>query len=112
MASRTLAGPLAWHGSTLLTEPIAEGVSLLKARHDELHLIGSLDLLQSPLRSGLVDRLNLWRYLLLLGSGKKVFADGAPPTALRLTESVTYPNGTLHFVFETVGAPTYGNLAV
>jgi hypothetical protein len=34
------------------------------------------------------------------------------PTALRLTKSVTYPNGTLQLTYETAGAPTYGNLAV
>ena len=112
VASRTLAGPLAWHGSALLAESIADSVTSLKQRHDELHVIGSLNLVQSLLRFGLVDRLNLWLYPLLLGSGKKVFADGTLPTALRLTESVTYPNGTLHLAYETVGAPTYGNLAI
>jgi dihydrofolate reductase len=112
VASRTLADPLAWHGSTLLAESIAESVTSLKERHDELHVIGSLNLVQSLLRFGLVDRLNLWLYPLLLGSGKKVFDDGTLPTALELTESVTYANGTLHLAYETVGAPTYGNLAI
>ncbi len=112
VASRTLAGPLAWHGSTLLAEPIAESVTSLKERHDELHVIGSLNLVQSLLRSGLVDRLNLWLYPLLLGGGKRVFDDGTAPAALRLTESVTYTNGTLQLTYEIVGAPTYGNLAV
>ena len=111
VASRTLAGPLAWQGSTLVAEPLAEGITALKERHDEVHVIGSLDLVQSLLRFGLVDRLNLWLYPLLLGSGKQVFADGTVPTALRLTESVTYPNGTLQLAYETAGVPTYGNLA-
>ena len=112
VASRTLADPLAWHGSTLLAECLAESVTSLKERHDELHVIGSLNLVQSLLRLGLVDRLNLWLYPLLLGSGKKVFADGTVPTALRLTGAVTYTNGTLHLAYETAGAPTYGNLAI
>jgi dihydrofolate reductase len=112
VASRTLADPLAWHRSTLLAEPITESVTSLKERHDEVHVIGSLNLVQSLLRFGLVDRLNLWLYPLVLGSGKKVFDDGTVPTALRLTESVTYANGTLHLTYETLGAPTYGNLAV
>jgi dihydrofolate reductase len=112
VASRTLADPLAWRGSTVLAEPIAESVTSLKERHDELHVIGSLNLVQALLSSSLVDRLNLWLYPLLLGSGKRVFADGALPTALRLTESVTYPNGTLHLAYEPVGVPTYGNLAI
>jgi dihydrofolate reductase len=112
VASRTLADPLAWHGSAVLAEPLAKSVTSLKERHDELHVIGSLNLVQSLLRFGLVDRLNLWLYPLLLGSGKQLFADGTVPTALRLTESVTYTNGTLHLAYETVGAPTYGNLAI
>jgi len=111
VASRTLADPPAWQGSALLTESIPEGVISLKERHDELHVIGSLNLVQSLLHFGLVDRLNLWLYPVLLGSGKRVFADGTIPTALRLTESVTYPSGTLHLTYDTVGKPTYGNLA-
>lgn len=111
VASRTLSGPLAWQGSTVVTEDLAAGISSLKERHDEVHVIGSLNLVQSLLRLGLVDRLELWLYPLLLGSGKRVFADGTVPTALRLTESVTYPNGTLQLAYETAGAPTYGGLA-
>jgi dihydrofolate reductase len=108
VASRTLAGPLDWQGSTVVGEPIAESVTSLKDRHDELHVIGSLNLVQSLLRFGLVDRLELWQYPVLLGSGKQVFADGAVPTALRLIESVTYPNGMLQITYETAGTPTYG----
>lgn len=112
VASRTLAGPLAWQRSTLVADNLAERVTALKERHGEVHVIGSLDLLQSLLRVGLVDRLNLWVYPLLLGSGKQVFAKGTVPTALRLIESVTYPSGTLQLAYETGGVPTYGNLAV
>jgi dihydrofolate reductase len=111
VASRTLAGPLAWEGSSLVAEDLAQGVTSLKERHDEVHVIGSLDLVQSLLRFGLVDRLNLWLYPLLLGRGKQVFGDGTVPTALRLTESVTYPNGTLQLAYETAGVPTYGDMA-
>jgi dihydrofolate reductase len=112
VASRTLARPLAWQGSTQVTGDLAESIGALKERHNQVHVIGSLDLVQSLLRFGLVDRLNLWLYPLLLGSGKRVFAGGTVPTALRLTESVTYPNGTLQLAYETAGLPTYGNLAV
>ena len=111
VASHTLTGPLTWQGSTLVTGDFVERITAVKERHDEVHVIGSLDLVQSLLRFGLVDRLNLWLYPLLLGNGKQVFADGTVPAALRLTESVTYPNGTLQLSYETAGAPTYGNLA-
>jgi dihydrofolate reductase len=112
VASRTLAGPLAWQGSTLVAGDLAASITSLKERHDEVHVIGSLDLLQSLLGFGLVDRINLWLYPLLLGRGKRVFADGTIPAALRLTESVIYPSGTLHLTYETAGVPTYGNLAI
>jgi len=110
VASRTLADPLDWRGSTVVSESIAEGVTFLKERHDEVHVIGSLDLVQSLLRFGLVDRLELWLHPVLLGSGKQVFADGTVPTALRLIESVTYPSGVLQLTYDTVGAPTYGGM--
>jgi dihydrofolate reductase len=110
VASRTLTGSLGWPGSTLVAEDLAESVTALKGRHDEVHVIGSLDLVQSLLRLGLVDRMHLWMYPLLLGSGKRVFADGTVPTALRLTESVTYPSGGIHLVYETAGVPTYGTM--
>ena len=110
VASRTLAGPLDWRGSTVVGESIAEGVTALKERHVEVHVIGSLNLVQSLLRYSLVDRLNLWQYPVLLGSGKHVFADGTVPTALRLIESVTYPSGTLHLTYDTAGTPTYGTM--
>jgi dihydrofolate reductase len=112
VASRTLADPLAWQGSTLVAGDLAASVAAFKERHDEVHVIGSLDLVQSLLRDGLVDRMNLWLYPLLLGSGKQVFAGGTVPTALRLTDSVTYPSGTIHLGYETAGVPTYGNLAI
>lgn len=112
VASRTLTGPLEWEGSTLLTGDVAESVAAVKQRHDAVHVIGSLHLVQSLLRFGLVDRLNLWLFPLVLGSGKQVFGSGTVPTALRLTESITYPNGTLQLSYEMGGVPTYGNMAI
>ncbi len=94
VASRTLAGPLDRRGSTVVSESIAEGVTSLKERHDEVQVIGSLNLVQSLLRFGLVAGL----YPVLLGSGKQVFANGTVHTAVRLIESVT------------AGTPTYGQI--
>jgi dihydrofolate reductase len=111
VASRTLAEPLGWNGSSVVAGDLGAGVAAVKERHDEVHVIGSLDLVQSLLRVGLVDRLNLWLYPVLLGSGKRVFAEGTVPAALRLTSSETYASGTVHLTYETAGAPTYANMA-
>jgi dihydrofolate reductase len=98
VASRTLAGPLGWEGSTL-------------ERHGEVHVIGSLDLVQSLQRAGLVDRFDLWTYPVVLGHGKRVFADGAVPTTLRLIESTVWPNGVLQLAYEPIGPPTVGDMS-
>ena len=111
VASRTLSEPLDWKGSTLVAGDLTAGITGLKDRHEEIHVIGSLDLVQSLLRSGLVDRLSLWVYPLLLGTGKQVFGGGTVPTALRLTESVNYPSGTVHLTYDNAGEPTYGDMA-
>ena len=110
VVSRTLTGPPDWRGSTVLGESFAEGVRSLKERHDEVHVIGSLNLVQSLLSCGLIDRLELWLYPVLLGSGKQVFAEGTVPTALRLIDSVSYPSGVLQLSYETAGTPTYGHI--
>jgi dihydrofolate reductase len=110
VASRTLADPLAWSGSSVVSGDLGASVLVMKQRHDEVHVMGSLDLAQSLLRLDLVDRLNVWVYPVLLGTGKKLFADGTAPRALRLTDSRTYANGTLQITYETVGDPTYGTI--
>ena len=112
VASRTLTEPLAWAGSSLVRGDVAAGVAALKERYGELHVIGSLDLVQTLLRAGLVDRLELWVYPVVLGTGKRLFGAGAVPTALRLVRTETFDGGAVHLEYETAGAPTYGNLAI
>jgi hypothetical protein len=61
-------------------------------------VIGGLKSCGSLLRFGRLDRLNLWPYPLLLADGRRVFAEG------------TVPDGIVHLVYETVGAPAYGSV--
>jgi dihydrofolate reductase len=62
------------------------------------------------LRAGLVDRMSLWVFPIVLGSGKKIFDAGTVPALLRLTGSDTYPSGALHLTYEIGGVPTYGSI--
>lgn len=110
VASRTLQGPLGWDTASLLEGDLAEAVNNLKDHYDHVHVIGSLDLVQSLLHEGLVDQLNLWVYPLVLASGKRVFADGAVPSALRLTSSRVFANGTLKLEYEPAGEPATGDM--
>jgi dihydrofolate reductase len=111
VASQTLSGRLTWANSSLVDSDLAASITELKQRHKAVHVIGSLNLLQSLLRLNLVDRLNLWQYPVLLGSGYRVFADGTVPAALTLAESVTYPSGILQLGYDARGVePEYGTV--
>ena len=110
VASRTLTAPLDWDGASLLEGDLADAVTRLKDRHEEVHVIGSLDLVQSLLRLGLVDRVQLWVYPVVLGKGKRLFDSGTVPAALRLVDSAVLPNGTLKLDFATAGEPKFGNV--
>jgi dihydrofolate reductase len=110
VASRTL-DTVEWANSRLIKGEVADEVARLKQDYDQLHVIGSGDLVQTLLRHDLVDRLNLWIYPVLLGSGKRLFADGTIPTALRLVDSATFGTGTVLLTYQRAGKPRYGNLA-
>ena len=56
---------------------------------DELQVWGSSQLLETLLQHELVDRFRLMTYPLVLGSGRRLFNDGALPTTLRPVDLVT-----------------------
>jgi dihydrofolate reductase len=111
VASRTL-DTVAWNNTTLLKGDLAAEVTRLKQEYDEIHTSGSGNLVQSLMQHDLVDRYNLWVYPVLLGSGKRLFADGTIPTALRLAESKTFSNGAVLLGYEPAGKPQYGSTAL
>lgn len=107
VVSRTLTDP-SWEGTTVLTEVAAE-VRALKDRFDEIHVIGSGDLVRTLLREDLADRLNLLLYPLVLGSGKRVFGDGTVPAAFTLVQPPrAFPKGAVSLVYERAGDPVTG----
>lgn len=112
VASRQ-ARNLEWANSTLLGPDVLSAVGELRGRHAEIHVIGSLDFVQTLFAQGLFDRLTLWVYPILLGSGKKVFADGVVPTNLRLVEPVvSSPKGAVLLRYALAGGtPGVGDMS-
>jgi len=47
-----------------------------------------------------------------LGTGKKLFRDGAPAVALRLTGSSTTSTGVVITTYEPAGPPRYGSFTL
>ena len=91
---------LDWANSTLLGDDIVSAVAELRERHANVHVIGSLDFVQTLVAEGLFDRLTLWIYPILLGTGKQVFAGGTVPSNLTLIEpATTSPTGAVRVLY-------------
>jgi dihydrofolate reductase len=104
---------LEWSRSVLIEGDAAEGVAELK-REDgpELQVHGSGNLIQTLMRHGLVDQYRLWVFPLVVGSGKRLFADGTVPTALKLVDSKVSTTGVALGTYEPAGDIVTGSFAL
>jgi len=96
VASRTLQEPLPWQNSTLLPGEAAQSVARLKEQPGkDIVVLGSGDLLQTLMRSGLVDHFLLSIHPLVLGRGRRLFNDDDARRAYRLVRSVPTTTGVV-----------------
>jgi dihydrofolate reductase len=110
VASRTHR-PLAW-GPSVLIEGAAEGVAALKKEDGpELQVHGSANLIQTLMRNSLVDEYRLWVFPVVLGSGKRLFADGTIPAGLKLVDSTVSTTGVVIGTYEPAGEVVTGSFA-
>ena len=70
---------------------------------------GSGNLAQTLIRHGLVDEYGLWVFPLVLGSGKRLFADGTIPAALRLVDFEGLHHRGVHGTYEPAGEVVTGS---
>jgi dihydrofolate reductase len=103
VASRTLSEPLPWQNSTLLQGDAAEAVATLKSEPGpDIAILGSGELIQSLRSHNLIDEYVLLIHPLLLGSGRRLFPDGGPPSELRLAGSVITSTGVVIATYQAV----------
>ena len=76
----------------------------------DLHVYGSANLVQTLLKHALVDALWLKIFPITLGGGKRLFADGTIPAALKVTESTVTSKGVLIVNYERAGAVPTGSV--
>jgi dihydrofolate reductase len=95
---------LDWSNSVLVEGDAADGLAALK-REDgpELQVHGSANLIQTLLRHNLVDEYRLWVFPVVIGSGKRLFGDGALPAGLRLVDHTTSSTGVVMGTWEPAG---------
>jgi len=104
---------LQWSNSVLIEGDVAEGIAALK-RGDgpELQVHGSGNLIQTLLRHNLVDEYRLLIFPVVVGSGKRLFSEGAVPSGLRLVGGEISTSGVLMGTYEPAGEIVTGSFAL
>jgi dihydrofolate reductase len=104
---------LEWSNSVLIEGDAAEGIAKLKGEDGpELQVHGSANLIQTLLRHSLIDEYRLWVFPVVIGSGKRVFGDGAIPSALRLVDTEVSTTGVVIARYEPAGELVTGSFAL
>ncbi|MCX5537275.1 dihydrofolate reductase family protein [Streptomyces sp. NBC_00006] len=107
VASRTLKS-VEWRNSTLLEGDVVDAVRKLQSSDGgDINVVGSGDLAQTLMRNNLVDEYRLTIHPVIIGTGKRLFADGAIPTALEPVSVSTTKGGTVVGVYRPNGEPSY-----
>jgi dihydrofolate reductase len=100
-----------WAGSVLLRD-IADVKRLKKEDGPNLVTQGSTELVHALLANDLVDAISTFTVPVVLGSGKKLFADGSAPHSFKLTKSRVTPNGLIIGHYEREGEVKTANVLV
>jgi dihydrofolate reductase len=104
VVSSTLTDP-EWQNTTVLGGYDPEAIRKLKDSVDgDIYVSGSVTLVRAMLADGLVDELHLIVYPLALGTGPRLFPEGAPRTPMTLVRSEAFPNGVVQLAY----APSTG----
>jgi dihydrofolate reductase len=99
-----------WAGTTVIGGDLPKEVAALKERTDgELQIHGSGGLAQSLMAHGLIDTFHLLVFPVVLGKGRRLFADGTVPTAFRHAGARTTSTGVAIHTYELAGRPEYGS---
>jgi dihydrofolate reductase len=100
-----------WAGSVLLRD-IADVQRLKQEDGPNLVTQGSTELVHALLAQDLVDAISLFTVPVVLGGGKKLFADGSAPHSFKLAGSRVSPNGLIVGHYEREGEVRIGNALV
>ena len=112
VASTTLA-EVGWRNSILLRGDVAREVARIKDQDGpEIQVHGSGHLAQTLIGHDLVDEYRLWVFPLVLGTGKRLFAEGTVPAGLRLVDTKTSSTGVVVGTYQRAGAIPYGSFAL
>jgi dihydrofolate reductase len=102
--------PLTWEGSHSLSGDTAEAVAELKKSDGrDLLIQGSSTIYLPLLAAGLIDRLILMTFPVLLGKGKRIFDGSEKPGALKLVDHFVSDKGVVFTTYEPAGEVPTGS---
>ena len=100
--SSTLEEP-EWNNTTVLRGDVVEEVTNLKEQYEgDIVVHGSPQLAQTLIEHDLVDAIHLQVYPVIVGAGKRLFADTTTTKRLRLAEAKTVGDGVHILIYEKV----------
>ncbi|MCA1838339.1 MAG: dihydrofolate reductase family protein [Actinobacteria bacterium] len=111
VVSRSGEVETSWQGSELLRD-IADVKRLKQEDGPNLVTQGSTELVHALLANDLVDAMSIFKVPVVLGGGKKLFADGSAPHSFKLTRSRVTPNGLIVGHYEREGEIKTGSTAL
>ena len=89
-----------WENSTVIHSDFAAEITWLKHLPGRaINVRGSATLVGWLLRQGLLDELDLLVFPLVVGHGKRLFADDGGTAGLKLVSSEVFPTGVLHLIY-------------
>lgn len=100
-----------WAGSVLLRD-IADVKRLKQEDGPDLVTQGSTELVHALLAADLVDAMSIFTVPVVLGGGKKLFADGSTPHAFTLTGSRVSSSGVVVAHYDRAGAIAIGDTSL
>ncbi len=99
VVSTTLKEPLGWNAG-LVGEDIAGGISALKQQPGkDILVFGSADLVNTLVEQDLVDEYRMLVFPVVVGNGKRLFADGIGTKALELVDAKTFDSGVVALTY-------------
>jgi dihydrofolate reductase len=110
VVSTTMGDP-GWSPTTVIRGDVARELGAIKEGPGaDMLVAGSGQLVRQLLADGLVDELRLMVFPVVLGGGKRLFADGVPTTSLQLTEAKPVgPAGVVVLTYTASGSSPNGS---
>lgn len=99
VVSQTLQDP-AWENTTILSGAVVDEVRALKAQPGaDCVITGSITLCRALIEADLIDEYRLFVYPVVLGRGRRLFADGLALADLKFVEATPFQSGMVLLVY-------------